>query len=700
MTNAKMALLFSLFALAACKGDEDDVSSDSVPVDDSGPTEVVDNDGDGVPAEEDCDDDNAAVNPSAQELCDGLDNNCDGGVDEGVGTAWYTDADTDGYGDTTTETIACEPPEGAVDVAGDCDDADAAYNPGAAETDCADPNDYNCDGSVGYNDGDGDGFAACEECDDGDVSVNPNAEEICDERDNNCDGATDEGVTSTFYQDRDADGYGDDDFPAEACAAPEGYTTVGADCDDDDVGVNPAAQEVCSGIDEDCDGLIDDADDSLDTSTAITTYSDSDGDGYGDPDGGALACEAPSGNVTNREDCDDGAASVSPAGTELCDGLDNNCDGATDEATAADAATWYDDADGDGYGDLSATSVACEQPSGSVSDATDCNDANKAVNPAASEVCDSADNNCDGVTDTDAIDLKTYYADADSDGYGDISVTSKACSRPTGYIGNNKDCDDTDKTTYSGATELCDDTDNDCDGDVDDGVLGSDVACAATTCLDILNDQPSATDGVYTIEPVSGTVFDVYCDMTTDGGGWTLGFVKNSVDYDSYSDAGSTYEDTSHLQTDPATASSSSTAYGGWLNINEFTFTDLRIASYLNGAQTYVSNDISASELRIDFGQNGYLLYNDSNGYYWCAGAASYTDSGSGQVNQPSGAPNDCKAHGSLGSGWDFSASTGANAGLTMCGVDASSRWMHSGYGTSAWVTYPAKSAAQALWLR
>jgi hypothetical protein len=149
-----------------------------------------------------------------------------------------------------------------------------------------------------------------------------------------------------------------------------------------------------------------------------------------------------------------------------------------------------------------------------------------------------------------------------------------------------------------------------------------------------------------------------------------------------------------------ATASSASTAYGGWLNINEFTFTTLRIASYTGGARTYLSNDINASELRIDFGQNGYLLYNDSNGYYWCAGAASYTDSGSGQVNKPSGAPNDCKNHGSLGSGWDFSTSTGANAGLTMCGVDAGSRWMHGPYGLGPLYYYPAAGAAQAIWLR
>ncbi|MCK6519264.1 putative metal-binding motif-containing protein, partial [Myxococcota bacterium] len=138
----------------------------------------------------------------------------------------------------------------------------------------------------------------------------------------------------------------------------------------------------------------DDADDSLDTSTASTSYADSDGDGYGDPDGDLLSCEAPSGNVANNEDCDDGAAGVSPAGTELCDGLDNNCDGATDEGAAADAATWYDDADGDGFGDPSATSVACDQPSGAVSDASDCDDGDAAVNPGASEVCDSADNDC------------------------------------------------------------------------------------------------------------------------------------------------------------------------------------------------------------------------------------------------------------------------------------------------------------------
>ncbi len=113
-----------------------------------------------------------------------------------------------------------------------------------------------------------------------------------------------------------------------------------------------------------------------------------------------------------------------------------------------------------------------------------------------------------------------------------------------------------------------------------------------------------------------------------------------------------------------------------------------------------MSNDIRRSSLRINFGQDGYLLHNDPNGYFWCGGRASYTDAGTGQVNQPTGAPADCKNHGSLGSGWDFSNSgTVANTGLTMCGIDNGSNWMYGGFATNQ-VFYPTPGAAQAIWVR
>ena len=121
------------------------------------------------------------------------------------------------------------------------------------------------------------------------------------------------------------------------------------------------------------------------------------------------------------------------------------------------------------------------------------------------------------------------------------------------------------------------------------------------------------------------------------------------------------------------------------------------LAAYGSGARTYLSNDIRRVDLRIAFGQPGYYLYNDASGYYWCGGPASYTDGGAGQVNRPTGAPTDCKGHGSLGDGWDFgNAST--NNGLTLCGANASN-WMYTGYGTGM-TFYPTPGAAYAIWVR
>ncbi|MCK6520598.1 hypothetical protein L6R49_04065 [Myxococcota bacterium] len=402
--------LVTLLAVAACGKDEtpsddtglptadsgtDDSEADDSGVDDSGaPT---DEDGDGSPAGEDCDDADATSYPGAEERCDDRDNDCDGELDEDPvdPTSWYTDGDADGYG--AGEPIsACDAPEGAVAVAEDCDDADARFNPGAEESDCSDPNDYNCDGSVGYADNDSDGFAACQECDDANAAVNPNAEEICDTIDNDCDGGVDEDVTTTYYQDLDGDGHGDADYPVEACAAPEGYAATATDCDDLDAAVSPDASEICDDIDNDCDGVVDPES----AEDAVDWYADSDGDGFGDPDAATRSCDAPSGSVLDANDCDDGDAAVNPDGIEICDGQDNDCDGRVDPSDSLDANTYYTDADGDSFGDPDATVKGCSAPAGAVSDDTDCDDADGLVNPDALEICDGGvDNNCDGSAD-------------------------------------------------------------------------------------------------------------------------------------------------------------------------------------------------------------------------------------------------------------------------------------------------------------
>jgi hypothetical protein len=477
---------------------------------------------------DDCDDADSTVYPGANDVCDGLDNDCDGTVDNGAtASAWYTDADGDGYGDDATEVWDCTQPPGMVSVGGDCNDADDAYRPDAPEEDCEDPNDYNCDGSVGYADNDGDGFAACAECDDGDATVNPTAVEVCDGRDNDCDGLVDDDDDSldastgvTVYADLDFDGYGDPASPAQVCAAGPGWVADATDCDDLDRDVHPDAVEVCNGRDDDCDGLVDDDDDSLDPATAATWYLDGDGDGYGDPAAPVTACVEPAGasafgtdcddtdaawnpgaaetdcadpndyncdgNVGYADDdgdgfaaceeCDDSNAANHPGATETCDGVDNDCDGTVDEADAADALTWYADGDGDGYGDAGSSTVACSAPVGFVADDTDCDDTTRTTSPGAAERCNGVDDDCNGRVDDGATDATTWYDDGDGDGYGDSAASTLACSAPVGTVADATDCDDSDADVHPGADEWCDGVDNDCDGSVDE-----DTAVDATT---------------------------------------------------------------------------------------------------------------------------------------------------------------------------------------------------------------------------
>ena len=475
----------------------------------------------------DCDDSRGTIHPGAVELCGGLDDDCDGLVDEAdpdlQGTAtFYLDDDGDGYGLASGTASGCSAPLGYAALSGDCDDSDTAYHPGAHEADCNDPNDYNCDGYTGYSDSDSDGYAACEECDDGDYDAHPSATERCDGRDNDCDGFVDEGDAEdavSWYADADSDGYGDTAVTVRSCTVPLGYVAIedATDCDDARASTHPGANEWCNGRDDDCDDAVDEAD-ALD---AATFYADGDDDGYGDEASAEQSCDAPSGYAAQGgdcndgdsafhpgapeadcaatvdyncdgttgytdadgdgwgacEECDDSDASVNPDATEQCDGRDDDCDGVIDEGDAADALTWYSDDDGDGFGDASALVDACSAPSGTVPDSSDCDDANADAHPGAVERCDGHDNDCDGdVDEDDAVDAPSFYADDDGDGFGVPSLTTRACSTPSSYSDDATDCDDGAPSTHPGADEWCDGVDTDCDGTLDE-----DDAIDATT---------------------------------------------------------------------------------------------------------------------------------------------------------------------------------------------------------------------------
>ena len=205
-----------------------------------------------------------------------------------------------------------------------------------------------------------------------------------------------------------------------------------------------------------------------------TYYKDADADGYGDPNEFVLSCSQPGGYVIDNTDCDDSSDEFNPNAVEICDGLDNDCDGDIDDADSDVVySNFYYDFDKDGYGDPNIFVTACVAPDDYVGDNTDCDDNNNMVNPGFPEICDGIDNDCDGDIDGDDPDLTSieWYEDFDQDGYGDFSVSLYQCAPPTGYSAFGGDCDDTNEFIHPGHVEICDNMDNDCNMMTDENCI-------------------------------------------------------------------------------------------------------------------------------------------------------------------------------------------------------------------------------------
>ncbi len=484
-------------------------NADQKDFDKDGPGDACDSDDDNDldPDETDCEPLVPAVSHLATEVCNGTDDDCDGEADEEDSLkcqAYQLDEDGDGWG-TQEKKCLCKPlaPWTATKT-GDCLPLDALGYPGAAEA--CNGIDDDCDGSVdeGKADLDGDGQADCVDPDDDDDGV-------LDEADN-CPLSANPG-----QEDFEKDGIGDACDPDDdGDSAPDV-----ADCAPMDAERAPGLQEICDSKDNDCNNLVDDGLGQTTCGVGVCLHTvdncsggkvltcdpdegkgveacdgkDNDCDGSTDEDLGQTTCGVgvclhTVGNCVGGQVqvCDP----LAGKSAEVCDGKDNDCDGSTDEELGQTTC---------GLGVCVHTVNNCVGGQTQVCD------------PLAGkkdEVCDGKDNDCDGLTDEG-------FEDFDKDGTPDCLDTD---DDNDGSL-DTPDCDDHNAAAYPGAPEVCDGADNDCNGWKDEGCAG---VVTGTSCKGIKATFPSFPSGKYTVDPdgVGGyPAVEVYCDMTTKGGGWT-----------------------------------------------------------------------------------------------------------------------------------------------------------------------------------
>jgi hypothetical protein len=254
---------------------------------------------------------------------------------------------------------------------------------------------------------------------------------------------------------------------------------------------------------------------------ATVWYVDADADGFGVEEDAIEACSGAEGYSEASGDCDDAHAVIAPGVDEVCDDVDNNCDGHVDEDLAL---PFYADTDGDGHGDPAASVVACQPSDGYVDDDTDCDDGDATVYEGAAEVCDGIDNDCDD--DVDAADpdvvATVWYADDDVDGYGDAGDTVTGCEQPDGYISvDSTDCDDGDASVHPGGIELCyDGVDNDCDKLDAEG-------CAVCGDLHLVTYFDSFSSGSSPVE-YAAAVLGMSATATTTGSDFATGLAAGA----------------------------------------------------------------------------------------------------------------------------------------------------------------------------
>ncbi|MCB9685724.1 MAG: hypothetical protein H6735_11850 [Alphaproteobacteria bacterium] len=412
---------------------------------DADPAAHADNDNDGFTVVQDCGDDHASAHPGAPERCNLVDDDCDGVVDNdpiNVDT-FYQDCDGDGQGDIATATEGCFEPVGAP---------------------CA---------WVSYL---RDGEDAWSDCDDDNELVFFGAQETCDPGDQNCDGDDDLGAynAATFYVDADGDTWGD--TPVRSCnvSPPPGSVTRDGDCNDNQSLIHPNAADPCGdGIDSDCNGA--DGDDA----TIRPWFPDTDGDGFGDP----YALPQPDCSVTGpagytsltlATDCDDTLDTVYPGAPEVCNLVDDDCDGTIDDVGGE--RTWYEDGDGDGYGDQRFPFVDdCAPEERWTEQGGDCDDLDADIHPGATETCNDVDDDCDGALDAEdgAVDAVTAWPDIDHDGFGGCPDGVPGCDPDPlcpdeldeDWADNDQDCNDGIAAINPAQEEIPnDDIDQDCDG--------------------------------------------------------------------------------------------------------------------------------------------------------------------------------------------------------------------------------------------